>query len=86
MNPSVVQITMNIQLKSNHLMYSFNQQIAMDIRFKLNHSIYLLDEIHRISNFCKINDHNQSHEFNHIIEMKIEHQISFKYQNCMNNT
>jgi hypothetical protein len=59
----------------------------MDIRFKLNHSMYLLDETHQISNFLlQNNDHNQSHKLNHIIEMKIEHQTLFKYQNCINNT
>ena len=41
--------------------------------------MYLLDETHRLSTFCKINGHNQSQEFNHIIEMKIEHQTLFKY-------
>jgi hypothetical protein len=85
MNPFVVQITTNIQLKPNHPMYLFNQRITMDIQFKLNHLIYLLDETHRISNFCKVNNHNQSDEFNRIIEMKVELQTLFKYQNCMNN-
>jgi hypothetical protein len=64
MNLSIVQITTNIQLKSNHPMYSFNHQITMDIQFEY-------------PTFAKINSHNQSHEFNHKIEMKIKPQTLF---------
>jgi hypothetical protein len=78
MNPSAVQITTNIQLKSNHPMYPFNQRITMDIQFKLNHLMYPLDETYQISNFCNIDNRNQLYEFNHVIERKIEHQTSFK--------
>ena len=54
-------------------------QIIQCIRL-INESQWIsnLNKIIQISNFWKkINDHNQSHKFNHIIEMKIEPQTLF---------
>jgi hypothetical protein len=47
MNPSILQITTNIQFKSNHPTYLFDfLRIMIDIQLKLNDSIYMSDETH----------------------------------------
>jgi hypothetical protein len=46
MNPSIIQITKNTQLKSNHLMYPFDLQIIMGIQFQLNYLMYPSNEKH----------------------------------------
>jgi hypothetical protein len=51
MNPTIKQITTNIQLKSNHPMYPFDKQITMNILFQSNDSMYLSVETHRTFNF-----------------------------------
>jgi hypothetical protein len=71
-NPSILQITTDIQFKSNHPTYLFDfLQIMIDIQLKLNDSIYMSDETHRISNICTSNKKiNQLQEFNQRIELK----------------
>ena len=49
MNPSIIQITTNTQLKPNYPMYLFNLRITIDIQFKLNDSMYPSDETNQIS-------------------------------------
>ena len=50
MNPTLLQKTTNIQLRSKDPMYPFEQRKTMDIQFQSKDSIYPLDETQRIFN------------------------------------